>query len=292
MQPLVTGSDDAQRIARYLTTLKRPRDLSSEEFLKFKKEALTFSVRDSKLFKVHGKGKPPTLVVGNYEDQVDVMHRVHSSFGHKGVESTYRKVADRFWWKDLFKDVRKFVQTCSRCQHRRSDQREEAMFPTWVSTVWTKVAIDITELPSDNGFKMLVVLRDDLTGWVEAKPLRNGTSQAVADFLWELELLSEDIDEAVLRKQRHREAGKVQFDRTYNVERKEIYINMSNTMKLSYRWLGPFRVTYADPIKGTYKLAELDGIPLCGTFAGKRLKKFLQRDALFVPVEEESENEG
>ncbi|PQE33939.1 hypothetical protein CJF32_00002797 [Rutstroemia sp. NJR-2017a WRK4] len=47
-----------------------------------------------------------------------------------------------------------------------------------------------------------------------------------------------------------------------------------------------------DPIKGIYKLAELDRISLYRTFASKYLKKFLQQDMLFIPIEEESENEG
>jgi hypothetical protein len=97
----------------------------------------------------------------------------------------------------------------------------------------------------------------------------------------QLELLEEDVGEAALRKQRYREVNKLQFDRSHNVREKEIHvgdivfyfnqqakINMSNVMKLAYRWLGPFRVTYADQKKGIYKLAELDGTALRGTFAG------------------------
>jgi hypothetical protein len=120
----------------------------------------------------------------------------------------------------------------------------------------------------------------------------------------QLELLSEDIEEAVLRKQRYREASKLQFDRSHNIEQKEIRvgdivlyfnqqtkINISNTIKLSYCWLGPFRVTYADPIKGTYKLVELDGTPLYGTFASKRLKKYFLQNILFIPTEDPGSNE-
>ena len=35
------------------------------------------------------------------------------------------------------------------------------------------------------GYRFLVVARCDLSGWVEAKPLRTLSFRAVADFLWE-----------------------------------------------------------------------------------------------------------
>ena len=40
-------------------------------------------------------------------------------------------------------------------------------------------------MPLCEGYRFLVVVRYDLSGWVEAKPLRILFFQAVADFLWE-----------------------------------------------------------------------------------------------------------
>ena len=60
---------------------------------------------------------------------------------------------------------------------------------------------------------------------------------------------------------------------------------MSSNRKLSYRWLGPFRVSQADQVKGTYLLEELDGTRMRGTYAGSRLKKFILRQGQFEPAE-------
>ena len=40
-------------------------------------------------------------------------------------------------------------------------------------------------IPPCEGYRFLMVARCDLSGWVEAKPLRTLSSRAVADFLWE-----------------------------------------------------------------------------------------------------------
>ena len=46
--------------------------------------------------------------------------------------------------------------------------------------------------------------------------------------------------------------------------------------KLKYRWLGPYHIINMDLKKLIYKLAELDGVELNKTFAGRRLKGFIK----------------
>src|SRR4030081_1100404 len=72
---------------------------------------------------------------------------------------------------------------------------------------------------------------------------------------------------------------------------------MSRNQKLSYKWLGPYRVQKAIPEKGTYILEEFDGTQLAGTYSGNRLKKFVERDRFYVPVitepnQDESSEDG
>jgi hypothetical protein len=59
---------------------------------------------------------------------------------------------------------------------------------------------------------------------------------------------------------------------------------MSRNRKLSYKWLGPYRVQKAIPEKGTYILEEFDGTTLSGTYAGNRLKKFIEREGFYTPA--------
>ncbi len=50
--------------------------------------------------------------------------------------------------------------------------------------------------------------------------------------------------------------------------------------KLSFKWLGPYRICDAIKDRGTYIVEELDGSRLAGTFAVDRLKKFHPRQRL------------
>jgi hypothetical protein len=59
---------------------------------------------------------------------------------------------------------------------------------------------------------------------------------------------------------------------------------MSQVRKLLYKWLGPYKVWKAIPDKGTYFLEEFDKTELASTYAGNRLKKFVQRNRFYMPV--------
>ncbi len=46
------------------------------------------------------------------------------------------------------------------------------------------------------------------------------------------------------------------------------------SQKLSFKWLGPYRIFDAVKNKGTYMLEKLDGSRLASIFVGDRLKRF------------------
>jgi hypothetical protein len=125
------------------------------------------------------------LVVDSLEDRRKVISTCHDELGHKGWESTYRKVFAHFFWDRCYLDYKEFIQRCVSCQKREATRTEEALYPTWTSTLWEKVGLDVTYMPTDGGKKALVVVREDLSGWPEAKALANATVEEIAVFLWE-----------------------------------------------------------------------------------------------------------
>ncbi len=99
--------------------------------------------------------------------------------------------------------------------------------------------------------------------------------------------------------------GKEAFDnskciRTSQIRVKDVVLkhdakkemDRSTIRKLSYKWLGPYRVRTADVEKGTYELEEFDGTPLPGTHSGNRLKKFVKREGFYEPEENEEESDS
>jgi RNase H-like domain found in reverse transcriptase/Integrase zinc binding domain/Reverse transcriptase (RNA-dependent DNA polymerase) len=178
-------SEESNKIARYLTTLIRPMDLDRKEYTKFKSKALNFAVREGHLFRVATKIAPLRRVIDKPSLRQEIIEAMHDELGHKGVESTYRKVNDRYYWENCHRDVKEFIKSCDRCQFRNGLRQEEALYATWVSTAWEKVGVDVVHMPPDQGKNYLVTARCDLSGWPEARALAKADSNSVAKFLFE-----------------------------------------------------------------------------------------------------------
>ena len=53
-------------------------------------------------------------------------------------------------------------------------------------TVWEKIGIDVVFMPeTPDGYKYVVFMRDNLSGWSEGRALKENNSRSVAKFLYE-----------------------------------------------------------------------------------------------------------
>jgi hypothetical protein len=178
-------SEDSIRIATYLISLRRPPDIDKKEYRNFKRKALQYTVRNHQLWKRANKNLPMRLVVDDEAKKAEVLKAMHDDLGHKGRESTYGLISTRYFWDDLYKEVKIYVRQCEACQRRATDRVDEALTSTAPPGLFEKVHIDITEMPSDGGRKHLVIARCDFSWWPEARALGDKSSEGVAKFLWE-----------------------------------------------------------------------------------------------------------
>ena len=117
------------------------------------------------------------------------------------------------------------------------------------------------------------------------------TSDLLALRARQLQRRDEDLEETALFLRRMRESRKELFDDDNRIRAcpfacgdmvllHDTKLEKSYSHKLTFRWLGPFRIAEAFVDKGTYILEELDGARMRGTVAGCRLKRFYSRTDL------------
>ena len=109
--------------------------------------------------------------------------------GHCGVRRTLNRILQKFFWRGINTDVRKYVQTCDVCQ-KAVPKGKVCPVPlsqvTLKSDPFDKVAIDIVgplSPPTDLGHRYILTLIDLATRFPEAVPLKNITSVDVAEAL-------------------------------------------------------------------------------------------------------------
>ena len=146
---------------------------------------------------------------------------LHYIGGHFGRDKTFSKIAERFYWKMMWKDVEEYVRTCPTCQMTNDAKFQKApaaLHPIPVkSKVWhqvshnslktnnnnkklvshnsqkivyylTQVGVDlIGPLPKTAmGNRYIITLVDFFSKWPEAAPLPDKSAVSVAKFLFQM----------------------------------------------------------------------------------------------------------
>jgi hypothetical protein len=127
---------------------------------------------------------------GNSAIQTKLITALHESAigGHSGVEVTYHRLKNLFFWKGMKQDVDKFVKQCIICQKaKHSHQHPHGLLqPLPIpEQAWTRVSMDFIEgLPLADKCNVIVVVVDRLTKYAHFFPVKHPyTAQSIAQIL-------------------------------------------------------------------------------------------------------------
>ena len=81
--------------------------------------------------------------------------------------------------------IREYVETCDKCQLRSNVQYREKLHPTFSPTIHSRWFVDIVVMPKANGFRYLIMAREDVTDWVEGRALRDCKAKSWCRFIFE-----------------------------------------------------------------------------------------------------------
>ncbi len=126
--------------------------------------------------------------MGLRSDLVREAHDVES--GHLGVARTYAALQRRFWWPNMHKDVKFFVETCAICAQAKPSTLKEAGSPqplTVPTERWKSIATDIvTGLPKVRGMNAAIVFIDRFSKYAIVVPVSKKVSaEEYADALFQ-----------------------------------------------------------------------------------------------------------
>ena len=126
------------------------------------------------------------IAIKDRNRQMEIIRHAHSGIGNS--ESTYEKIAQRFFWYNISNDISDFVKKCEQCQKQgelKSPKANLKPIPLR-STVIKQVGVDICNLPETDRYCHVIVLIDYFSKWSEAKPTKDKSASTVAQFLSEV----------------------------------------------------------------------------------------------------------
>jgi hypothetical protein len=133
-----------------------------------KERFLSFALLPNGLITKIGKDDIAQIVIPR-DSRIKMLQHFHDNrlMGHLGRDKTHTKMANLVWWPKLYRDVRKFVATCEKCQFHKSNTqpKNRPLFPSEPSCVWSTAHIDLAgPLPElENGMRYMYVITDAAT---------------------------------------------------------------------------------------------------------------------------------
>jgi transposase InsO family protein len=177
--------DDLNKIYRFLTTLEAPHPESIQDQKRFIKRATQYFVKDDKMWKRRA-GRAPLLVVFDHERRIAILTQAHEGLGHRGEQSVFETVRERFYWPHLRMDIKHHVQSCHQCQIRSTVKMKIPITVSTPATIFTKIYVDVMDMTeSSQGYKYIVCARDDLSRASEGRALKKNDSLSLMRFFWE-----------------------------------------------------------------------------------------------------------
>lgn len=186
VNPLVRVPDFTQSNDKWYCSLK-------DKIVKFPNRYPMFTVAHNivyKLCKNRMTNQDELKMVVPTDERLKIVSEFHDTLqcSHFGVNKTYQKILQTYYWPKMLKDVRAYCKTCSVCQtykvHNQLVAGKMAVKEMEEFKPMEMVCHDlIGPLPISHGYQYLWVCVDSATNFVIAEPLRRATAAAVVKAL-------------------------------------------------------------------------------------------------------------
>ena len=122
--------------------------------------------------------------------RAQVLHRSHDvpTAGHQGVPRTFNRIRMHYYWRTMFEDVKKYVDSCTVCKAMKASTQKPMgkLRPLEVSEVpFQRIAIDKFGhvQNSVSGYKYVFVVVDFCTRFVTAEATKDATAATAAEVM-------------------------------------------------------------------------------------------------------------
>ena len=108
------------------------------------------------------------------------------TIGHRGMEATKSIILEKFWWETISKDVEELVRGCFHCIATRSGEIIPRPLGHAIHGEYPNEVIHMDFLymgPGVDGKKYVLIIRDDLSGYIWLWPTEEANAEAAAEAL-------------------------------------------------------------------------------------------------------------
>lgn len=129
------------------------------------------------------------VVPDSLKEEIITYFHTSPEFGHFGRKKTIDNIKRRFYWCNMNKDIATFVKSCQTCQQYKSENLKKKGLMGLVpiaNHVFETIYLDFIGPLVCSKYRrnrFILVLVDQLSGWVELSSMPTATTKRVTDFL-------------------------------------------------------------------------------------------------------------
>lgn len=152
---------------------------------------------------IHMKRPKPILITEENKKKA-LLYEYHDTpfGGHSGTWKMYNRMALKYCWPNLNKDMKQYIKNCKTCRLNKSSTNTKVPLAstTTASKTFEKIAIDLVgPLPmTENGNKYLLTFQDELPKFSGATPLKDIEAKTVVKALMDCFITIYGIPKSIL----------------------------------------------------------------------------------------------
>ena len=176
-------------IFNFLSNKEYPTNFHTKQQKQLKTQAEHYTIKHNLLYKKDRNNTNQLIRVVQQGEMGPVLYMFHNdpTAAHASAERMMDKMKTRYFWPQMFQDIRDYVKSCDNCQRRGRSKRNSPLHPIPVGSPFYQIGIDYVGPlnRTKSGNKYIIVAMDYLTKWPEAKPVKEATAQETVTFIYE-----------------------------------------------------------------------------------------------------------
>ena len=134
-----------QQLYDYLESEILPDDLTKYQQKQIMNQARFFEIRHHLLYKKNRKDSQQPLRVIKWTEVESILYMMHKhpTAGHLGTNAMFYKIAERYYWDQMYRDIKEYVRTYEEYQKRLKSKRKEPLHPIQVGRAFERIGIDL-----------------------------------------------------------------------------------------------------------------------------------------------------
>src|ERR1051325_2149913 len=109
------------------------------------RQSKNYIVKNNFLYKLDKNNKNSFIRVVKTNELDSVLYMFHDDplGGHFATDSMFNKIRTRYYWPQMYEDIKKYVKSCDSCQRRGRSRKNNLLHPIPVHSPFYQIGIDI-----------------------------------------------------------------------------------------------------------------------------------------------------